>query len=693
MKPRFLMLLTAVTLFAALAIPVRLRAQGKPEHNSNHNHHHYKLIDLGTFGGPQSAVVGFSQIINSQGTIVAGADTATPDPNYPNCFVGAGYEDCFVQHAFKWQNGVRTDLGALPGGPSSFPNEINDSGLIAGFSQNNQIDPLTGLPEIDAVLWRTGKIINLGTLGGSFSGASAINNGGQVAGFALNAIPDPFSIYDFLFLGSSNGTQTRAFLWRKGVMQDLGTLGGPDAFAVYVNDRGQVAGLSYTSGIPTSSGVPQLDPFLWDSGTMMDIGSFGGTSGFVNALNNRGQVVGQLNLAGDLTFHPFLWSNGMLTDLGTFGGDNGASNWLNDAGDIVGQADFPGGQTHAFLWKNNVMTDLGTLPGDACSFALGINPRGQVVGGSAPCDFSIQHGFLWENGAIYNLNDLIHPASDLLLRFPNFINDRGEIGGTGILPNGDLRAFLLTPCDENHPGVEGCDYGLVDATALPQTSGPPSRLAQTDQQFQLSKARFPFRNHILGRTLAKRGIAGEAATGQPRSQNTASPQSPIVMLQPASLNFGTVIYGRSSTMTTKLTNVGSSLLTISAINIGGTGASAFSQTNTCGGMVGVGGSCIIKVTFKPQGIYLQKFSARVRVVDNASGSPQHVPLSGTGSPNCNFSCSQGKCPFPICHCGGLGFCQPGGPLPKESSLDLLDDPKSRPACSNATQSFRLAAPN
>lgn len=71
-----------------------------------------------------------------------------------------------------------------------------------------------------------------------------------------------------------------------------------------------------------------------------------------------------------------------------------------------------------------------------------------------------------------DLNTLIPPGSGIDVAAADSINDRGEISSEGGLPNGDNRAVLLIPCDENHPGVDGCDYSLVDASMVAQTAVP-----------------------------------------------------------------------------------------------------------------------------------------------------------------------------------------------------------------------------
>jgi probable HAF family extracellular repeat protein len=267
MKSRIPTCIVAMTLFAALAIPVRLAAQAQDK-----EHTRYKLIDLGTFGGPASYFPnGFDGFLNNHATAAGWADTSTPDP-YPGfCF---DPQNCFVSHAFAWQEGMLTDLGTLLGGSSSQAFWISRNGLIAGNSQNGEIDPLiTGLPEIRAVIWKDGKIIDLGTLeGGHESLASAVNNRGQVVGAFNNTIPDPFSLV-------GDGYQVRAFLWRDGAMEDLGTLGGPDAFAFFVNERGQVTGQSYTNSTPNPvTGIPTAAPFFWEDGKMVNVGTLGGSS-------------------------------------------------------------------------------------------------------------------------------------------------------------------------------------------------------------------------------------------------------------------------------------------------------------------------------------------------------------------------------------------------------------------------------
>ena len=70
-------------------------------------HTRYKLIDIGTLGGPTSVVGSFTQSVDNRGIVIGAADTAIPDPYDPNCsVVNPELEDCLVQHAFQWQKGV-----------------------------------------------------------------------------------------------------------------------------------------------------------------------------------------------------------------------------------------------------------------------------------------------------------------------------------------------------------------------------------------------------------------------------------------------------------------------------------------------------------------------------------------------------------------------------------------------------------
>jgi probable HAF family extracellular repeat protein len=426
----------------------------------------YKLTDLGTLGGPASYLAdsnavndAVDRVLNNQGTVVGWGDTSTFDPFAPNCFNPFPNGDCFLPLAFQRQDGVLTNLGALRDGDASSTTWISDNGLIAGQSRNGLVDPLIpGLAEIRAVLWRDGEAIDLGTLGGNESSAFSVNNRGQVVGVATSTIRDQFSFFV---------TQLRAFLWEDGAMQDLGTLGGPEAWALFVNEGGQVAGFSLTNyTVNPVTGSPTQDPFLWEHGTMLDLGTLGGTFGWPYGLNNRGQVVGTSNLFRNFYFHPFLWSKpGPMRDLGTLGGNFGIAEGINDSGEVVGWATNKNDQALlAFLWRNGVMTNLGTLNGDDCSIAFHINSKGQVVGISFPCAGGPAHGFLWQSGSMTALNALLPPGSSLTLWGDGiFINDRGEIAAVRVLPDASTRAVLLVPCEQ---GEEGC------ADRAESTNGP-----------------------------------------------------------------------------------------------------------------------------------------------------------------------------------------------------------------------------
>ena len=350
------------------------------------------------------------------------------------------------------------------------------------------MDSAADVPTVLGVLWKDGKIFNLGTLGGAQSGAVSMNQKGDVVGTALNNItelfPNRFPYIPNIYF--ANATETHAFLWQRGVMQDLGTLGGPDSGADYINERGQIAGQSdtnYDGQTFTWFGgfvSPTVHPFLWEKGLMHDLGSLGGNFGFPYGMNNRGDVTGWSDLAGDTTAHPFLWTKeGGLQDLGTLGGTFGHADFVSEKREVVGTA-MPAGDPglRAFLWKDGVITNLGTLGDDPDSEAVAINSRGQIVGGTYIPGVADLRGFLWENGGpMVDLNTLVINGSGIEILGPATINDRGEMAVPGALANGALHAYVMIPCDDDHAGVEGCDYSMVDVSTIPQIE--PSRRLTT----------------------------------------------------------------------------------------------------------------------------------------------------------------------------------------------------------------------
>lgn len=104
MKSRIFTWIAAVTLFTALAMPVRPQAQEQSAQEQPATQEQkaeparYIVKDLGTLGGTSSIAFG----INNAGRVGGGASL---EPNGP-------------LHAFLWYGGHMTDLSTL-GGPNS----------------------------------------------------------------------------------------------------------------------------------------------------------------------------------------------------------------------------------------------------------------------------------------------------------------------------------------------------------------------------------------------------------------------------------------------------------------------------------------------------------------------------------------------------------------------------------------------
>jgi hypothetical protein len=103
-----------------------------------------------------------------------------------------------------------------------------------------------------------------------------------------------------------------------------------------------------------------------------------------------------------------------------------------------------------------------------------------------------------------------------------------------------------------------------------------------------------------------------------------------VFLTPATVAFGNQsISATSPAKMVTLSNNTTSPLSAIAVTIGGTSASLFAETTTCGTTLAAGAACTISVTFTPTAAAAA--TATLSVTDSDPSSPQTAALTGTGT--------------------------------------------------------------
>ena len=125
-------------------------------------------------------------------------------------------------------------------------------------------------------------------------------------------------------------------------------------------------------------------------------------------------------------------------------------------------------------------------------------------------------------------------------------------------------------------------------------------------------------------------VADNAAGSPQTVKLSGTGSAPVVSLSPTSLSFANATVGTtSSAQTVTVKNAGNATLTFSSVSVTGANASSFIKSaSTCGSSLTAGSSCTISIEFQPTAT--GPLSAALSLVDNAAGSPQSVPLSGTG---------------------------------------------------------------
>ncbi|MCC7147527.1 MAG: PEP-CTERM sorting domain-containing protein [Phycisphaeraceae bacterium] len=343
----------------------------------------YTVTDLGTLGGSSRAYA-----LNDHGQVVGVSELGT----------GTAQSLAFVWdsvHGLQQLAGLQGDL--------TYAKDINNQGIIVGGATDGQ-------NQLKAMLWHPQTGPQILSPGADYSGlATSINNLGQVV---IQANQDGVQGTQLVTWDQANG------------FAHYGRLYGTEAMAWDNNDAGQVA-------------------LVWDAMKL-----------------RPGQAVRWDPVDGFW----FIGNESLWQTSHNLNATSGDSFAINAQGDVAGAFYFPvstSNKWQAFVWlKTHTGTRNAVLLGDplAMSIAWSINDSQVVVGTSNPVPFDpagdgdelhafiahlVDKGTNQEHFEMLDLNSLLVPNTGWVLREALDINNKGQIVGWGINPQGQERAFLL----------------------------------------------------------------------------------------------------------------------------------------------------------------------------------------------------------------------------------------------------------